>query len=56
MVVGSRPVPVTETTNFAPFLSNEVLGTEATIECGFTLKSIHDMIRRQSQVHRGDKY
>ena len=29
---------------------------EATIECGFTLKRVRDMIRTHSQMHRTDKY
>ena len=29
---------------------------QATIECGFTLKRIRDMIRTYSQMHRTDKY
>ena len=29
---------------------------QATIECGFTLKRVHDKTRIYSQMHRTDKY
>ena len=29
---------------------------QATIECGFTLKRVRDMIKTYSQMHRTDKY
>ena len=32
------------------------LDIQATIECGFTLKRVRDMIRTYSQMHRTDKY
>ena len=32
------------------------LAIQATIECGFTLKRVRDMIRTYSQMHRTDKY
>ena len=56
MVVGSSPVAVTETSDFAPVLSKEFLDIQATIECGLTLKGGCDMIRTYSQMHRTDKY
>ena len=34
-----------ETSDFAPALSKEFLDIQATIECGFTLKRVHDMTR-----------
>ena len=40
----------------APLLKKEFLDTEATIECGFTLKRIYDMIRTYSQMHHANKY
>ena len=46
MVVGSSPAAVTETSDFAPALSNEFLDIQATIECGFTLKHVRGMTRR----------
>ena len=52
MVVGSIPVAVTETSDFAPALSKEFLDIQATIECRFTLKCVRDMIRTYSQMHR----
>ena len=36
--------------------SKEFLDTQATIECGFTLKYLHDMTRTYSQMHCTDKY
>ena len=44
MVVGSNPVAVTSPSDFAPASSKEFLGIQATIECGFTLKRVRDMI------------
>ena len=44
VVVGSSPVAVTKTSDFAPALSKEFLDIQATIERGFTLKRIHDTI------------
>ena len=45
MVVGSSPVAVTYTSDFAPASSKEFLDIQATIECGCTLKRVFDMIR-----------
>ena len=36
--------------------SKELFDIQATIQCEFTLKRIHDMIRTYSQMHRTDKY
>ena len=44
MVVGSNPVAVTSPSDFAPASSKEFLDIQATIECGFTLKRVRDMI------------
>ena len=33
-----------------------VCDIQATIECGFTLKRVRDMIKTYSQMHRTDKY
>ena len=33
---------------FAPVSSKEFLDTQATIECGFTLKRVHDLTRTYS--------
>ena len=41
---------------FAPVLSKEFVDIQATIECGFTLKCVCDMIRTYSQMHCTDKY
>ena len=43
--MGSSPVAVTSTSDFAHVSSKEFLDTEAPIECGFTLKCVRDMIR-----------
>ena len=42
--------------DFAPASSKEFLDIQATIECGFTLKRVSDLIRTYSQMHRTDKY
>ena len=42
--------------DFAPASSKEFLDIQATIECGFTLKRVRDMIKTYSQMHRTDKY
>ena len=56
VVVGSNPVAVTSPSDFAPASSKEFLDIQATIECGFTLKRVRDMIKTYSQMHRTDKY
>ena len=43
--MGSRPVAVISTSDVAPVLSKAFLDTKATIECGFTLKCVRDMVR-----------
>ena len=48
MVLGSIPVAVTETSDFAPASSKEFLDNQAIIEFGFTLKHVRDMTRRYS--------
>ena len=50
MVVGSSPVAVTLTSDFAPASSKEFLDIQATIECGFTLKRVRGMIRTNSEI------
>ena len=52
VVVGSSAVAVTLTSDFAPASSNESLDIQATIECGFALKRVRDMIRAYS--HRSN--
>ena len=47
--MGSSPVAVTQTSDFAPALSKEFLDIQATIECGFTLKCVRDITRTYSQ-------
>ena len=45
MIVGSSPVTVTYTSDFMPVLSKEFLDIQATLESGFTLKLVRDIIR-----------
>ena len=49
MVVGSSPIAVTYTSDFAPVSGKEFLDIQATTECGFTLKRVRDMIKTFSQ-------
>ena len=44
------------TSDIALVLSKVFLNIEATVECGFTLKCVHYMIRIYSQMHRTSKY
>ena len=39
-----------------PVLSKEFLNTQVSIECGFTLKHVRDMIGTYSQMHHTEKY
>ena len=39
-----------------PVSSKEFLDIQATIECGFTLKRVCDMIKTYIQIHRTDRY
>ena len=48
--MGSSPVAVTYTSDFAPASSKEFLDIKATIKCGFTLKCVRDMTRTYSQL------
>ena len=50
MVVGSSVVAVTYTSDLAPASSKEFLDIQVTIERGFTLKPVRDMIRTYSQT------
>ena len=54
VVMGSNPIAITETSNFAPVSSKEFLDIKATTVCEFTLKHIGDMIRTNSQMHCTD--
>ena len=53
VVLGLSPVAVTSPSDFVPASSKEFLDIQATIECGFTLKRIHDMTRTYSQLFWG---
>ena len=55
MVLGSSPVAVSQTPNFAPALSKEFLDIQETVKCAFTLKLVRDMTKTYSQRHRTDK-
>ena len=41
--------------DMAPASSKEFLDIQATVECGFTVKLVRDMIKSYSQMHRTDK-
>ena len=56
MDVGSCSIAVTETSYFEAVWSKELFGIQAIIERGFTLRSVRDIIRTYTQVHRTDKY
>ena len=45
-----------ETSDIVSVSSEESLDIQATIECGFTLKRVRDMIKTYSEMHRTDKY
>ena len=53
--MGSNPVAVTSPSDFAPASSKEFLDIQATIECGFTLKRVRDMIITYSQADYSSK-
>ena len=50
MVLGSSPVAVTSPSDVAPASSKEFLDIQATIEWGFTLKSVRDTTRTYNLV------
>ena len=50
VVVGLSPVAVTYNSDIALASSKEFLDIQATIECGFTLKHMCNMIRTCSQT------
>ena len=55
VLVDSNPIVVTYISD-SPIASKEFLEIQATLESGFTLKRILDMIRTYSQMYRTDKY
>ena len=54
--MGSSPVAVSYTSNFAPASSKECLDIQATIECGFTLEHARDITRTCSHTPGGDSF
>ena len=56
MVLGSNPVAVTQTSDFAPASSKEYLDIQAIIDCGFTLKRVSHITRTCSQMHGTNNY
>ena len=56
MVVGSSQVAVTYTSDLMPAFKKDFADIQATIECGFTLKRIGDMIKIQNKMGRTDRY
>ena len=51
-----NPVAVTQTSDIAPVLRKQFLDIQATIECRFPLKHVHDMIVTYSQMYHTYKY
>ena len=45
----------TTTSDFTPALGKEFLEIQANIECGLTLKCVHDMIRTYSELQSSEK-
>ena len=56
MNLGSRLIPITKTTDFAPFSRKEFLNIQTTKDCGFNLKFVRDMTKTYSQMPCKDKY
>ena len=50
VILGSSPVAVTLTSDFAPVSSKEFFDIQTTIECGFTLKCVRDITRTDIQA------
>ena len=50
------PIAVTCTPDYEPELSKEFPDIHATIKCGFTQKSVREMIQTYSQMHGTNKY
>ena len=53
--MGSSSVAVTQISDIATVSSMEILDIQANIECGFTLKRVHDMAITYSEIHFKDK-
>ena len=56
VVVRWTLVALTEISDFATPCSQEFFDSQSTIECGFTLKHVRDMINTYSKMHCTDKY
>ena len=54
MALGSSPVAVTESSDFAPAMSKEFLDIQATIKCAFTLELVRDIKRTYRHMQRTD--
>ena len=54
--VGLRLIAVTETSDFAPALSKEMLKIQTTEDRGFNQKFVRDMRETYSPMHCEDKY
>ena len=55
-IMSGTSLRVNPPSDMAPASSKEFLDIQATVECGFTLKLVRDMIKRYNQMHRTDKY
>ena len=53
---GSSPVAVTYSSAMARASRKQFLDIQATVESGFTVKLVRDMIKTCNQMHRTDKY
>ena len=49
------PMQSLKTLDIIPASSKKLLDIQTTIECGFTLKNIHELIIKSSEMHRTDK-
>ena len=56
MVVGSRLIAVTYTSDLAPAWRKEIINIHTTKDCGFNLKFVRHMTKTYNQMHWKDKY
>ena len=56
MIVGSRVIAVTKTSDFSSVSRNEFPNIQTTTDGGFNQKFVRDMKKIYSQMHRKDKY
>ena len=56
LAVSLSPIAVIENIDFLHVSSKAFLNIQATLECGFTLKRVRDMIWTYNQMQRTNKY